>query len=127
MYNRRVHFLERRRQRRLAKVFNFKPKRKDVMELSKTIEFVRVSVRADGQIDVRERTSYLEDGVVKIADEASRIIDVGDDMSNESALVQDIAAGGVFTVARKDARDAKKAEQAAIAAAKAALKAAQGG
>jgi hypothetical protein len=62
----------------------------------------------DGQIQVKARTIILEDGVEINSTFHSYIVDVGDDVSNEDVMIQDIASG-LHTQARIDARAAVKA------------------
>jgi hypothetical protein len=59
----------------------------------------------DGQIQVKTRTVILEDGVEISSANHRHVVDVGDDVSGEDQLIQDIA-GGLHTPARVAARRA---------------------
>jgi len=66
----------------------------------------------DGQIRVKEITRLMENGVELSKNYHRHVVDVGDDVTNESQIVKDIASG-LHTPARKAARDAVKAAEAA--------------
>ena len=73
------------------------------------------SVTEDGQIQVREITRIIEDGIEISKTYHRHVVDVGDDVSAEAQLIKDIA-GSVHTPARIAARRAavEAAEQAAV-------------
>tara|TARA_R110000744_G_scaffold310926_5_gene418528 strand:+ start:552 stop:806 length:255 start_codon:yes stop_codon:yes gene_type:complete len=66
----------------------------------------------DGQIQVKTRTVILEDGAEISSSNHRHVVDVGDDVSGEAQMIQDIA-GSVHTPARANARAAVKAAQRA--------------
>jgi len=66
----------------------------------------------DGQIQVREITRVMEDGVELSKTYHRHVVDVGDDLTNEPQIVKDVAAS-LHTPARVTARKALKAQQAA--------------
>lgn len=68
--------------------------------------------REDGQIQVRTRTVILEDGVEISSSNHRHVVDVGDDVSGEDQMIQDIASG-LHTPARRSARAAVKAAEQA--------------
>lgn len=72
-------------------------------------------VLEDGQLQVRQITRIMEDGVELSKQYHRHVVDVGDDVTNESQLVKDIAQG-VHTPARVSARANAKAAKAAKAA-----------
>tara|TARA_R110000744_G_scaffold28156_1_gene68158 strand:- start:794 stop:1045 length:252 start_codon:yes stop_codon:yes gene_type:complete len=59
----------------------------------------------DGQIQVKTRTVILEDGVEISSANHRHVIDVGDDVSGEDRMIQDIASS-IHTPARRAARRA---------------------
>jgi hypothetical protein len=63
----------------------------------------------DGQIQVREITRIMEDGVEISKAYHRHVVDVGGDIDNESQIVKDVASG-LHTQARKDKRDLAKTE-----------------
>ncbi len=65
----------------------------------------------DGQIQVRQITRIMEDGVELSKSYHRHVVDVGDDVSNESQIVKDVAFR-LHSAARKQARDNFKAQQA---------------
>ncbi len=69
----------------------------------------KIEVLEDGQMQIREAVRIIEDGELLSTSYARRVIDVGDDVSGEEQLVQDVASN-MHTPARIAAR------QAAIAA-----------
>lgn len=66
-------------------------------------------VLADGQIQVRTTNIIKEDGVEIARNYHRKVIDVGDDVSGEDSLVQDIASS-VHTPARINARALAKSQ-----------------
>jgi hypothetical protein len=66
----------------------------------------------DGQIQVREITRLMEDGVELSKQYHRHVVDVGDDVSGEDQMIQDIAAG-LHTPARIAARAIARAAQLA--------------
>ena len=78
------------------------------MAVTKKISFVSMTVYEDGQIDVLERTDYMEGGVVMSGRRDNRRIDVGDSVASEDQLVKDVVSGNLHNKARKDARQAAK-------------------
>jgi len=75
------------------------------MAVTKKIEFVSMTVYKDGQIDILEKTNYLEGGKVMSGRRDNRRIDVGDSVASEDQLVKDVVKGDLHTKARKDARE----------------------
>ena len=61
----------------------------------------------DGQIQVRQITRIMEDGVELSKAYHRHVVDVGDDVTNESQIVKDVAQN-LHTPARKTARDAAR-------------------
>ena len=78
------------------------------MALTKEIVVDLIEVREDGQMQVREATRVLEDGVILSSSFHRKVIDVGDDVTNEPDLVRDVAQN-MHTADRKAKRDAAKA------------------
>ena len=78
------------------------------MALTKEIVVDLIEVREDGQMQVREATRVLEDGVILSSSFHRKVIDVGDDVTNEPDLVRDVAQN-LHTADRKAKRDAAKA------------------
>jgi len=66
----------------------------------------------DGQIQVREITRLMEDGVELSKTYHRHVVDVGDDLTNEPQIVKDVAQN-LHTPARKTARQAFRAAQLA--------------
>ena len=64
----------------------------------------------DGQIQVREITRIMEDGVELSKAYHRHVVDLGDDVTNEPQIVKDIAAN-LHTPARIAARRAFIAQQ----------------
>jgi len=79
--------------------------------VTKTVEFESLRVLADGRIQVRERTNYLERGVIQSSVLNKRIIDLGDDVSAEIELTRDVVDGLLHTQERIDERDAAEPER----------------
>lgn len=78
------------------------------MALTKETVTDLIEVLEDGRMQVRTATRVLEDGVVLSQSFHRHVVDVGDDVSGESQLVQDVAQN-MHTSDRKAARDAEKA------------------
>lgn len=76
------------------------------MALTKEIE-TQVTVLPDGQLQVRTATIVMEDGVELSRTYHRKVVDVGDDVTEEDDMVKEIA-GSVHTPARIAARAAKK-------------------
>ena len=72
------------------------------MSLSKRIE-QQLTVKSDGQLEIRETSIIAEDGVDLSRSHKRRVIDVGDDVTNESNLIKDVA-GKVHTPEKIAAR-----------------------
>lgn len=88
------------------------------MAISKRTVVQDVAVEPDGQIIIYEVTEYWEGGVTNgtlevVGPRRGRRVDVGDDVTAEDDLVKDVVNGNLHSQARKDARDAKKAAEAA--------------
>ena len=66
----------------------------------------------DGQIQVRQITRIMEDGVEISKAYHRHVVDVGDDLTNEPQIVKDVAIS-LHTPARKAARQAFLAQQQA--------------
>lgn len=79
------------------------------MALTKEKEH-QVTVLPDGQLQVREATIILEDGKEISRTFHRKVIDVGDDVTDEPKLVKEIA-GSVHTAQRVAARASAKAVQ----------------
>ena len=77
----------------------------------------KLEVLPDGQIQVKERDVYVDDTdpdtVLAVKSTHRRVIDVGDDVTNEPTLVKDVVNGRLHTPVRKTRRQAFKAAQAA--------------
>ena len=83
------------------------------MALTKKIEHI-ITVLNDGQLQVGEITKIMEDGVELSSSIHRHVVDVGDDVSAESQLVQDTASN-LHTPARiADRAVAKAAAEAVI-------------
>ena len=78
------------------------------MALTKEIEDY-TTVLPDGQLQVREVMIIIENGIEISRSNHRRIIDVGDDVTNESDIIKDIASG-VHTLDRINKRNEKKAK-----------------
>ena len=63
-----------------------------------------VQVLEDGQMQVRQITRIMEDEIELSKTFHRKVMDVGDDMTNEAELIQDVAKG-LHTPARKKVRD----------------------
>ena len=61
----------------------------------------------DGQIQVRQITRFMENGVELSKSYHRHVVDVGDDVTNEPQIIKDVASQ-LHTTARKTARDAVK-------------------
>jgi hypothetical protein len=72
-------------------------------------------VMPDGRIRLTEETNFFIDDVLQSGRKDHRFIEVGDDVSGEDQIVKDIVNGNLHTPARKSARDAVIAAQAAQA------------
>ena len=81
------------------------------MAIIKEIEH-QIIVLNDGQLQVAEITKLMEDGLELSAYVNRHVVDVGDDVSAESQLVQD-TANNLHTPARIADRAAFKAAQEA--------------
>jgi len=69
-------------------------------------EFIQsVNVLADGQMEVRTVTEYLEDDEVISESSKVKFIDTDEGVTGENELVRDIANGTLRTPQRKAARD----------------------
>ena len=77
------------------------------MAITKELETI-TTVLADGQLQVLTVTHIVEDGVRLSSSNHRKVIDVGDDTSNEDQMVKDIAASA-HTPARVAARATAKA------------------
>ena len=75
--------------------------------LTKETETI-TTVLADGQLQVLTVTHIVEDGVRLSSSNHRKVIDVGDDVTNEDQLTKDIA-GSVHTPERANARAAARA------------------
>lgn len=78
------------------------------MALTKETE-IEVYVLVDGQLQVRESTIVLEDGIELSRTYHRHVVDIGDDVTGEAQIVQDIA-GAIHTSARIAARIAFRAK-----------------
>lgn len=78
------------------------------MALTKKTEY-QVTVLPDGQLEVREATIIMEGGKEITRTYHRKVIDVGDDVTNEPQLIKDIA-GSVHTAERISARALTKAQ-----------------
>ena len=78
------------------------------MALTKEIQ-TQTTVLPDGQLAIRTATVIMEDGVELSKSYHRKVLDVGDDASNESQIVKDIAAK-IHNAARRTARAAVKAQ-----------------
>jgi hypothetical protein len=76
------------------------------MPLTKEVSY-DVHVLEDGQLQVRTITRIMEDGEELNKHYHRKVVDVGDDVSLEPTLIQEVAVA-VHTPERKAARDAKK-------------------
>jgi hypothetical protein len=81
------------------------------MAVTKVITQEKVQVMADGQVEVITRTDYREAGKIMSSRRDARVIDVGDDVSGEDQLVQDVVSGNLHSAARKKVRDDIKAAE----------------
>ena len=79
------------------------------MALTKEYE-TTTTVLPDGQLQVRTATLIMEDGVELSKSYHRKVLDVGDDASNEPQIVKDIAAK-IHNAARRTARATAKAAQ----------------
>ena len=77
------------------------------MALTKETE-TQTTVLPDGQLQVRTATIIMEDGVELSKSYHRKVIDVGEDVTGEDQIVQDIASN-MHTPARIAARAAAKA------------------
>lgn len=79
------------------------------MAITEVTVVVGREVLDDGRIRLREEFQAWEggttNGFVKYRKHDFRIIEVGDDVSNEEPLVKDMVDGKIFTVARVTERD----------------------
>ena len=75
------------------------------MAVTKKISFVSMTIYEDGQIDILEKTNYMEGGKVMSGRRDNRRIDVGDSVASEDQLVKDVVNGNLHNKARKDARE----------------------
>lgn len=76
------------------------------MALTETVVCKERRVLDDGRIELIEETSIFKDGVFHSARKDPRVIDVGDDVSSEDILIQNIVNGNLHTAARVTARQA---------------------
>ena len=67
-------------------------------------------VKPDGQIEVLTKTWILRDGERISSTNHRHVLDVGDDVSNEDPLIQDVAQN-MHTTARINTRAAVRAQQ----------------
>jgi hypothetical protein len=73
-----------------------------------------VTLQQDGQMLVTEVEQFVDtatDEPVGTGRSIQRFIDIGDDVSAESLVIQDAVNGNLHSQARKDARDIVKAEE----------------
>ena len=85
------------------------------MAITKRMFVERTTVLEDGQIEIVERTQYLDEGFVVTSRKDIRTIDVGDDVTAESDLIKNIVNGKLHTAARIEARAAAILAEAARA------------
>ena len=71
--------------------------------LTKEIITDKIEVLEDGQMQVRTATRILENGVVLSQSFHRKVVDVGDDVTSEDQLIQDVAKD-MHTPARIAAR-----------------------
>lgn len=83
--------------------------------VTKVVEFEKLRVLPDGQIQIIEVTHYKEGGVIMSSRRDDRMIDVGDDVSAEDELIRDVVNGNLHSQGRRDARAAAEAAAAARA------------
>ena len=74
--------------------------------LTKELE-TEVTVKNDGQLEIKETTIIFEDGVAISRTNHRKVIDVGDDVAAETEIVKDIAST-VHTKERIDKRRLSK-------------------
>ena len=79
------------------------------MAITKEEVVDRVEVLEDGRLQVRTAVRVIEDGEIIAQTFRRKVIDVGDDVSGEDQLVQDVAQN-LHTPERKQSRDDAKEE-----------------
>ena len=77
------------------------------MALTKEFE-TQTTVLPDGRLEVRTATLIMEDGIELSKSYHRKVIEVGDDVSGEDVIVQDIASN-LHTQERINARAATRA------------------
>ena len=78
------------------------------MALTKEVTQKEIVVMKDGQVRILEETSVFDNGEFLSARKDHRFIDVGDDVSSEDQLVQDVVNGNLHSVDRIADRNAVK-------------------
>lgn len=79
------------------------------MALVKERRFNRMEINEEGVIQLREMDCIVDDSTGEVVHQVGyhrKVIDVGDDVSNEDQLVRDVVNGRLHTQTRRDRRAA---------------------
>jgi hypothetical protein len=78
------------------------------MAVTKKVTPVEITVLSDGQVRIKEKTSFIDGGQVASERHDYRFIDVGDSVASEIQLIKDIVNGNLHNPARLAARELVK-------------------
>lgn len=85
------------------------------MAITKRMTLLDIKVELDGRVIIYERMEHWEGGFSNgyldaTGPRTGRVIDLGDDVSGEDVLIQDLINGTIHTPARIANREAEKLE-----------------